>query len=64
MEFGLPLELAAQQMGHSMQIHSQTYHKWISDRHHKQAFDRILAKPDRIKPPSVTNRLILINGGI
>ena len=63
MEFGLPLELAAQQMGHSMTVHSQTYHKWISDRHHKQAFDRIMAKPDRITPPIVTNRLLLINGG-
>ncbi len=63
MEFGLPLELAAQQMGHSMVVHSQTYHKWISDRHHKQAFDRIMQKPDRITPPIATNRLLLINGG-
>lgn len=64
MEFGLPLELAAQQMGHTMKIHSQTYHKWISDRHHQQAFDRIMAKPDRITPPIVTSRLVLINGGM
>jgi integrase len=63
MEFGLPLELAAEQMGHTMAVHSQTYHKWISDRHHKQAFDRIMQKPDRITPPIVTNRLLLINGG-
>jgi integrase len=39
MEFGLPLELAAVQMGHSMTVHSRTYHRWISDRHHKRAFD-------------------------
>ena len=64
MEFGLALELAAQQMGHTTQVHSQTYHKWISDRHHKQAFDRIMAKPDRITPPIATSRLVLINGGI
>jgi integrase len=64
MEFGLPLELAAKQMGHSMAVHSQTYHKWISDRHHKQAFDRIMAKPDRITPPIATSRLLLINGGL
>ncbi|BBC24767.1 site-specific integrase [Pseudanabaena sp. ABRG5-3] len=63
MEFGLPLELAAEQMGHTMLIHSQTYHKWISDRHHKQVFDRIMAKPDRITPPIATSRLVLINGG-
>ncbi len=64
MEFGLPLELAAEQMGHTMAIHSRTYHKWISDRHHKQAFERIMAKPDRITPPVVTSRLVLINGGM
>ncbi|MDX2255571.1 MAG: site-specific integrase [Pseudanabaenaceae cyanobacterium bins.39] len=64
MEFGLDLTIAAQQMGHTVQIHSQTYHKWISDRHHKQAFDRILAKPDRITPPIATSRLVLINGGV
>ncbi len=51
MEFGLSLELAAQQMGHSMIVHSQTYHRWISDRHHKQAFDAIMQKSDRLKPP-------------
>jgi integrase len=64
MEFGLALELAAQQMGHSMAIHSQTYHKWISDRHHREAFARIMQKPDRIKPPIATSRLLLINGGL
>lgn len=51
MEFGLPLELAAQQMGHSMIVHSQIYHRWISDRNHKQAFDGIMLREDRLKPP-------------
>lgn len=55
MEFGLPLELAAQQMGHSMTVHSQTYHRWISDRHHKRAFDSIMMRADRLKPPELTN---------
>jgi integrase len=44
MEFGLPLELAAQQMGHSYAVHSQTYHRWISDRHHQRAYDEAIAK--------------------
>lgn len=52
MEFGLSLELAAQQMGHSMLVHSQTYHRWISDRHHKAAFTAIMAQPNRLKPPN------------
>jgi integrase len=62
MEFGVPLELAAQQMGHSMYVHSQTYHRWISDRHHKAAFDTIMLKSDRLKPPICTSTLVLING--
>jgi integrase len=53
MEFGIPLELAAQQMGHSMLVHSQTYHRWINDLHHKIAFDSIMLKPDRLKPPLI-----------
>jgi len=64
MEFGLPLELAAQQMGHTMAVHSQTYHRWISDRHHKRAFDSIMANPDRITPPVSSNKLLLIDAGL
>ncbi len=51
MEFGLPIELAAQQMGHSMAIHSETYHRWISDRHHARAYETIMLRPDRPRPP-------------
>jgi integrase len=51
MEFGMELELAAKQMGHSMLVHSQTYHRWISDRHHKAAFASIMLNPNRLKPP-------------
>jgi integrase len=52
MEFGLPIELAAAQMGHSMAVHSQTYHRWISDRHHRRAYETIMLRSDRPKPPS------------
>jgi integrase len=50
MEFGLPIELAAAQMGHSMAVHSQTYHRWISDRHHARAYETIMLRPDRPRP--------------
>jgi len=53
MEFGFSIELAAQQMGHSMLVHSQTYHRWINDRHHQRAFDAIMLKEDRLKPPAI-----------
>jgi integrase len=52
MEFGLPIELAAAQMGHSMTVHSQTYHRWISDRHHQRAYEAIVLRSDRPKPPN------------
>ena len=42
LEFGLPIELAAQQMGHSLAVHSQTYHRWISDRTHAKAYEAIM----------------------
>jgi len=42
LEFGLPIELAAQQMGHSLAVHSQTYHRWIGDRTHAKAYEEIM----------------------
>lgn len=51
LEFGLDISLAAQQMGHSVQVHSQTYHRWISDRHHQRAYDLLMNRPDRPKAP-------------
>lgn len=41
LKLGLDLSLAAQQMGHSLKVHSETYHRWISDEVHQQAFNRI-----------------------
>jgi len=38
--FGLPDAIAAQMMGHSVAIHTQTYHRWISHRDQQQAVDR------------------------
>jgi integrase len=43
MEFGLQIELAAKQLGHSSAVHSQTYHQWISDRQQQQAFEILAA---------------------
>jgi integrase len=50
-EFDIPVELAAQQMGHSVLVHNDTYHAWISDGVHQRAFDRALQRPDRPLPP-------------
>jgi integrase len=53
LEFGLDLSLASQQMGHSAQVHTDTYHAWISERHHQRAYEAIMMRSDRPQPPSV-----------
>lgn len=50
-EFDIPVELAAQQMGHSLKVHSETYHHWISDDVHQRAFDRAMQRSNRPLPP-------------
>jgi hypothetical protein len=50
-EFGIAPELAAIQMGHSYQIHSDVYHHWIGDEVHQRAFDIAMQRNDRPLPP-------------
>jgi integrase len=50
-EFGLPVELAAQQMGHTYKEHTQTYHHWITDEVHQRAYDLLMQRDDRLLPP-------------
>lgn len=49
--FGLDISLAAAQMGHSVEVHSKVYHRWLSDRHHQEAFERMMMRSDRPLPP-------------
>jgi integrase len=51
LEFGLDISLSAQQMGHSVKVHTEIYHHWISDRHHQRAYDLLMQRSDRPKPP-------------
>ncbi|YCO48057.1 site-specific integrase [Thermosynechococcus sp. FA-CM-4201] len=51
--FGLDLSLAAQQMGHSVQVHCQTYHRWITEKHHQAAFEALMLRVDRPMPPKI-----------
>ncbi|MEO1133684.1 MAG: site-specific integrase, partial [Cyanobacteria bacterium J06639_1] len=53
LEFGLDLSLASQQMGHSVQVHTDLYHHWISDRHHQRAFELLMSREDRPQPPAL-----------
>lgn len=57
LEFGLDLTLAAQQMGHSVQVHTDLYHHWINAKTHQRAFEKAISRPDRPLPPSFTGPL-------
>ncbi|KAM3092667.1 site-specific integrase [Phormidesmis sp. 146-35] len=52
MEFGLDISLAAQQMGHSVRVHSEIYHAWISEEVHQRAYEALMLRADRPLPPS------------
>lgn len=51
LEYGIDISLAAQQMGHSLAVHSNLYHTWIQAQHHQRAFDLAMSKSDRPRPP-------------
>lgn len=53
LEFGLPVELAAKQMGHSVDVHTNTYHRWITADVHQRAFEALMMRVDRPKAPVV-----------
>jgi integrase len=50
--YGLPDAIAAQQMGHSLEVHNKIYQRWISRSAHQSAYDATLQNPNRPKPPS------------
>jgi integrase len=45
--FGFPDASSAQQMGHSLQVHSETYQAWMSERTHQAIQDRVMGRSDR-----------------
>lgn len=50
---GLPIELAAYQQGHSVKVHHEMYARWITDETQQRAYDAIMNRPDRPKPPTI-----------
>lgn len=49
--YGLPYEMAARQMGHSVEVHEKTYHRWIKADHHQKMFEALAGRTDRPKAP-------------
>ncbi len=50
--FGLPDTVAARMMGHSVAIHTRTYHHWITRRDQQQAVEAALSR-SQLKAPGV-----------
>lgn len=50
---GLPYEVAAKQMGHSVSVHERTYHRWITQDVHQRIYDAVMQRPDRPSPPKM-----------
>jgi integrase len=48
---GLPDSLAADFMGHSLQVHNIIYQAWISKDFKRTTYQRIMSHPDRPQPP-------------
>ena len=51
LEYGLDIGLASKQMGHSREVHERIYHRWINATIHQRAYEAILNRGDRPRPP-------------
>lgn len=51
-EFSLPPDLAAGLMGHSIQVHIQTYRAWIDRGTYRRAYDALINRGDRPVAPT------------
>jgi hypothetical protein len=47
--------VAARMMGHSVAIHTRTYHHWITRRDQQQAVDAALARRSQSGTPAVSD---------
>lgn len=51
MAFGWPVELSARQMGHSVEVHTRTYQRWISSQQIESVYRLLVEREGRPKPP-------------
>jgi len=50
-EFGLAPDWAAGLMGHSLPVHLKTYRAWIDEATYRRAYELVINRSDRPKPP-------------
>ncbi|MDB9529178.1 hypothetical protein PN498_24515 [Oscillatoria sp. CS-180] len=51
--FGWPVELSARQMGHSVDVHTRTYQRWIDREKIQAVYELLVNRRDRPRPPTV-----------
>ncbi|HEY9616730.1 MAG TPA: site-specific integrase [Microcoleaceae cyanobacterium] len=54
--FGLPDTVAARMMGHSVAVHTRTYHQWLTRRDQQQAVETALNRRQKKAPTRETDR--------
>ena len=47
----MPVEMAARQMGHSVDLHCKTYQRWIGEAHEQTMYEIMMNRKDRPLPP-------------
>ena len=52
-EFDVSVSIAARWMGHSVQIHTKTYHAWLSKAVEERVFNRAIGQANRPQPPMI-----------
>lgn len=50
--FGWPVELSARQMGHSVEIHTRTYQRWITGQQIQSVYELLVNRSDRPRAPN------------
>lgn len=53
LEFGMDLTVSSDMMGHSVRVHSEIYHHWLTGDVYRKAWEKIVNAPDRPQPPKV-----------
>lgn len=49
-----PVELSARQMGHSVEVHTRTYQRWITGQQIERIYQLLVNRPDRPRPPEAS----------
>ena len=47
----MPVEMAARQMGHSVDLHCKTYQKWMNESHEQKMYEIMMSRKDIPKAP-------------